>query len=74
MKEELAIRVEGMRCGCCSLKIESALRSLPGITFVKVDLIKKEARVVLDTTVIDPAKVLERIEKLGYHTGECQKT
>ncbi|MDR3073494.1 MAG: heavy-metal-associated domain-containing protein [Deltaproteobacteria bacterium] len=47
------IRIDGMSCGHCKAAVEKALRALPGVAGVTVDLTAKEARVSLDEPVPD---------------------
>lgn len=72
--EELKIPVKGMACGGCVARVEAALKDMPGVSSVKVDLKAAEARMVIDPSVTDEEKVRRKIEQTGYHAGECSRT
>jgi copper chaperone len=40
---ETVLRIEGMTCGHCKMAVEKALKVLPGVTDVRVDLEAKNA-------------------------------
>ena len=56
-------KVEGMACQHCSGRVETVLKSLPGVTDVKVDLAGAEATVEGD---VDPDVVNAAISEAGY--------
>ncbi len=43
-----SIRIDGMNCGHCTASVEKALRAVPGVTGVSVDLASKTASVETD--------------------------
>ncbi len=55
--------IEGMSCNHCSNNVESAVKALPGVTGVMVNLTEKKALVAGD---ISKHKIIEAIEKVGY--------
>jgi len=59
------IRIEGMTCGHCSASVEKALRAVPGVQEVVVDLAAKEAAVQVDGTVNDEA-LRKAVTEAGY--------
>lgn len=63
MKKKISI--EGMSCMHCVKHVEEALKELPGVARVSVDLKEKNAIVDLDGTVED-AKLKEAVEEVGY--------
>jgi copper chaperone CopZ len=72
--EELRVQVKGMACGSCAARVETALKSMPGVSSVKVDLKAAEARIFIDPTVTDVEKVRRKIKQTGYQAGECAHT
>ena len=62
---EKVIRVDGMMCHHCEMKVENALLALDGVGSVKADHEKKEVRVTLEKDVSD-ALLRSTIEKEGY--------
>jgi len=63
-----------MACSSCAARVEGALKSMPGVSSVKVDLKAGEARVVIDPSVTSVEKVRQRIMQTGYQAGECSPT
>lgn len=59
------IRVDGMMCHHCEMRVENALLALDGVGSVKADHEKKEVRVTLEKDVSD-ALLRSTIEKEGY--------
>lgn len=47
------IKIEGMTCGHCTGSVEKALRAVPGVTDVAVDLASKTATVEAQDSVSD---------------------
>lgn len=72
--EELRVPVKGMACGSCAAKVEGALKTMPGVSSVKVDLKAAEVRMSIDPSVTDAEKVRQRIKQTGYQAGECSQT
>ena len=60
------LRVEGMDCGACGIKIENALRQLPGVSDINVNYGTETLSLMLDAdrTAIDVLE--EKIRSLGY--------
>ena len=59
------IEIEGMSCGHCSKKVETALKNLKEVKSVNVSLEKKKAEVILKQEVNnDMLKSI--VEELGY--------
>jgi uncharacterized membrane protein YraQ (UPF0718 family)/copper chaperone CopZ len=59
--------VEGMSCNHCVRHVENAVREIPGVTMVEVNLAGKSALVKGD---FDPAKVIEVVDQAGYKATE----
>jgi Cd2+/Zn2+-exporting ATPase len=60
----LRLKIGGMDCGSCALTLEQALRSLPGITAVKVNFTTE----TLEASGSAPRDAVEaKIRSLGYH-------
>jgi copper chaperone len=43
---ETFLKIEGMTCMHCKMRVEKALKGVPGVTSVQVDLANKQAVVV----------------------------
>lgn len=59
------IQIEGMMCGHCTGRVETALGSLDGVTVVSVSVDDKNA-VVDVTDAVTEALLKETIEDQGY--------
>ncbi len=59
------IEIEGMSCGHCSKKVETALSELKEVKSVNVSLEEKKAEVILKQEV-DNDVLKNIIEELGY--------
>ncbi|KJR47989.1 Heavy metal binding protein [Desulfosporosinus sp. I2] len=57
------LKVEGMTCNHCKMRVEKALQALSGVESVKVDLAAKEAVVTGET---ERASLVKAIVDAGY--------
>ncbi len=62
----LRLRVEGMDCGACALKIENALKRLPGVDDVSVNYGLQTLTLALDEDRTSRRTIEDRIKALGY--------
>jgi Cd2+/Zn2+-exporting ATPase len=62
----LKLRVEGMDCGACAIKIENGLKHLPGITDINVNVGLETLSLILDEDRTSRAAIEQRIRSLGY--------
>lgn len=60
---ETVLRIEGMTCGHCKMAVEKALKTVPGVTDVKVDLEAKQA--VVSGSAESPA-MEEAVARAGF--------
>ena len=60
------IPVEGMSCSACAARIKGALKELPGVQLVEVDLLNRNVKVRYLSTQTESARLVEVINKLGY--------
>ncbi|QNM96166.1 heavy-metal-associated domain-containing protein [Chitinimonas koreensis] len=58
--------IEGMSCGGCAASVERALKALPGVESVAVELAEGSARVRFDPGLVDLARIRAAIEDAGY--------
>jgi Cu+-exporting ATPase len=63
---EVIIRIGGMMCATCVETIEAALRSLPGVVSVSVNLGNEQAYVSYNPSVSEIADMKRAIEDAGY--------
>jgi Zn2+/Cd2+-exporting ATPase len=60
------IRVEGMDCAACALKIETAMRRLPGVSDVCVSYSAGTLALQLDQDRTAPGVIEDKVRALGY--------
>ena len=59
------MKIEGMMCAHCKMRVEKALAAVPGVSGAKVDLEKKQAVVTLTGEVSDAA-LTKAVTDAGY--------
>ncbi len=62
----LVIPIEGMSCASCVANVEGALKSLPGVREVRVNLAAEHATVDYDPAQVDLAALRRAVEEIGY--------
>ncbi len=62
--------IQGMTCGNCVRHVEKALKSLPGIASLEVNLEKHEALVEYDSTVVTYESMASVLKEAGYIMGK----
>lgn len=62
------LRITGMTCNGCVRHVDKALRAVPGVTAVEVDLARGTAKVVHDESAQVPAMVAA-VESAGYEAA-----
>jgi P-type Cu+ transporter len=65
---DLQLDIDGMTCAACAARIERGLNKVDGV-HASVNYATTKATIVLDDASIDPAVLLERVERLGYHAS-----
>ncbi|WP_175059839.1 heavy metal translocating P-type ATPase [Thermococcus sp. 2319x1] len=65
-KRNVIIKIGGMTCASCVKTIETALKELPGVLDVKVNLATEKATVSYDPTLVDMEEIQKTIEEFGY--------
>ncbi|MCL4440833.1 MAG: heavy metal translocating P-type ATPase [Firmicutes bacterium] len=70
--EELSLKVTGMSCAACVSKVEKAVKAIPGVIEVVVNLSTESVRVVSYAGTVDKAAVKTIIKDLGY--GVLERT
>ncbi|MES2071954.1 MAG: heavy metal translocating P-type ATPase [Pseudomonadota bacterium] len=71
LQQDLNFNVEGMSCASCVGRVEKALRKLPGVLDVSVNLATEAARVSV-LAGVDVALLIAAMDKAGYQA--TQKT
>lgn len=65
---EKRFRIEGMMCNHCKANVEKCLKEIEGITEMRVELTEGAAYIKGEN--IDPKKIIEAIEAIGYRCKE----
>lgn len=61
------LKIQGMDCGSCALTIEQAVRTVPGITTVRVDFTTETLEA---TGSASSERIVERVKSLGYQIAD----
>ncbi|ORE97038.1 heavy metal translocating P-type ATPase [Aurantimonas sp. 22II-16-19i] len=71
---QLKLRVEGMDCGACALKVENGLKRLPGVSDINVNVGLERLSLVFNEDRTSRKAIEERIRSLGYapHSLDAQ--
>ena len=62
----LKLRVEGMDCGACAVKIENAMKRLPGVSDIDVNYSLQSLSLVVDEDRTSRHAIEAKIKALGY--------
>src|SRR5262245_59436335 len=62
----LKMRVEGMDCSACAIKVENALRRLPGVSDINMSYATETLSLRLDETRSSRDRIETQIRGLGY--------
>lgn len=65
MRKEL-FDIKGMSCSACSARIEKVVGKMEGVASINVNLLKNNAHISYDETVVDESAIIAKIEKLGF--------
>ncbi len=63
------IKVQGMTCNHCVMRVAKALKAVPGVQDAQVDLQKAEAIVTYDDAKVPREKLSSAIVEAGYKTA-----
>ena len=69
--ETASISIDGMRCGSCSSKVETALSNQAGVKAVSVDLDAKLATVEYYPSKVGKAELVTAVSNAGFTAGEA---
>ncbi|CDM59875.1 heavy metal translocating P-type ATPase [Rhizobium favelukesii] len=62
----LKMKIEGMDCAACAIKIENAMKRLPGVSDINVSYSQESMAIMLDEDRTSPRTVEEKIKALGF--------
>ncbi len=60
------LKIQGMTCNHCVMRVAKALKAVPGVQDAKVDLQKAEAAVTYDEAKVAPEKFSVAVVDAGY--------
>ncbi len=63
------IKVQGMTCNHCVMRVAKALKAVPGVQDAQVDLQKAEAVVTYDESKVGHDKLSSAVVEAGYKTA-----
>jgi len=63
------LKIQGMTCNHCVMRVAKALKTIPGVTDARVDLQKGEAVVTYDNAKIAPEQLSFAVVEAGYKVG-----
>ncbi len=64
--------IEGMTCANCVRHVEKALKQLPGISHLEVNLEKHEALIEYDSIALTHATMASTLKEAGYSMGRSR--
>ncbi len=64
--QRLQLPVEGMTCASCVAHVEGALKDVPGVSLVAVNLATEKASVELDSQNVSPEALIAAVDDVGY--------
>ena len=63
----MTLTVEGMHCDGCAERLRARLETAPGVREVAVSFAERQARVVYDAHATEERRLVDAIEKSGFH-------
>lgn len=63
------IPIQGMSCGSCTVRVQSALKKLPGVVRVRVELGSGLATIAVQPDLFTSTSLPQAVEAVGYSTG-----
>ena len=62
--QKLNVKIDGMGCGACVQKATTALKAVPGVEVVSVEV--GQAVVQCDINAVSPQAIVDALGKLGF--------
>ena len=60
------LKVQGMTCNHCVMRVQKAIKAVPGVSDAQVDLSKAEAVITYDDSKVAPEKLSSAVVDAGY--------
>lgn len=64
--KDIKLKIEGMHCTGCSLRLERVLNNLEGVKSATVNFEEKQATIIFDINTINEKKIKKAIEDVGF--------
>lgn len=68
--KKIELTVNGMTCSSCEMHIESVVKKLPGVSFVRASYEKKSATIEYDEQKVDIDNIIASINGTGYKVDQ----
>ncbi len=65
-EQQIDLPITGMTCASCVLRVEKALKKLPGVQAASVNLATEQASVSFDPATVAPQQLQAAVEQAGY--------
>ncbi|NTV65344.1 MAG: copper ion binding protein, partial [Oscillochloris sp.] len=65
-EQQITLPVTGMTCASCVMRVEKALRKVPGVIEASVNLASEQAAVRFDMAQVRPQQIQAAVEAAGY--------
>lgn len=66
MERKEILKIKGMGCASCALRIENSLKKLNGIKEIKVNFLQEKAILKYDPEIVNLENIIEKIRDIGY--------
>ncbi len=73
-ERQAILAIEGMTCASCAMRIEKGLKKVEGVKEASVNLATEKAAVTYDPTRTDLARLIQRVEAVGYRAAPHTET
>jgi Cu+-exporting ATPase len=73
-ERQAILAIEGMTCASCAMRIEKGLKKVEGVKEASVNLATEKAAVTYDPTRTDLARLIQRVEAVGYRATPHAET
>jgi len=67
--QKATLKISGMSCGHCVMRVTKALKALPGVQDAEVSLEGKKADVTFDESKVDVSAIADTVADAGYTVG-----
>ena len=66
LMSKTTLKIQGMTCNHCVMRVTKALKAIPGVQDAQVDLQKAEAMVSYDETQVNQSEFSAAVVNAGY--------